>query len=151
MAQKKGSKTTSSKNKKTNTKTSTKGRSSAAKQQVNTEVRSEIVLILFSALCILMLISCFGLGGGFGSIVSKWMFGLFGYVAYLVPIALFVGVFFYLANRENPIMILKVVAGILGVLSLEGFVHGILGNKDLVKLGAVYEYCALHHNGAGIT
>ena len=151
MAQTKRSKTTSSKNKKTNTKSGAEGRNSKAVQQVNTEVRGEITLILFSVLCILMLISCFGLGGGFGNIVSKLMFGLFGYVAYLIPIALFVGVFFYLANRANPIMILKVIAGFLGVLSLEGLVHGIVGNKDLLKIGEIYEYCALHHNGAGIT
>ena len=151
MAQTKRSKTASSKNKKTNTKTNTKGRNSKAAKKVNTEVQGEITLILFSVFCILMLISCFGLGGGFGSIVSKLMFGLFGYVAYLVPVALFVGVFFYLANRENPIMILKVVAGILGVLSLEGLVHGVFGNKELLKIGEVYEYCSLYHNGAGIT
>ena len=151
MAQTKKGKNTSSKNRKTNA----KGRTSSAKgkqkvQQANPEIKSEVVLILFFVLCALLLLSCFGVCGAFGNLVSNLLFGLFGYLAYLAPIALFIGVCFYTANKENMIAIVKVIAGVLAVLVVCGLLHGIAGNKDLANLGASYEYCALHHNGAGV-
>lgn len=149
MTQTKRGKTASSKK----NKISAKGRQTKAKKQVqqaNPEVRSEVILILFFVLCALMFLSCFGVGGGFGNIISSLLFGLFGYLAYLVPLALFVGTCFYAANRENMVAVVKVVAGVIAVLLLSAFLHGILGNKELANLGASYEYCVLHHNGGGV-
>ena len=108
MAQTKRSKSTSSKNKNTKAKKRTSG--SKQVQQTNPEVRSEVILILFFVLCVLMLLSCFGVCGAFGNAVSSLLFGLFGYLAYIVPIALFVGVCFYVANRDNMV---AVIVGLL--------------------------------------
>ena len=133
--------------------TKAKGHSTKGKKQVqqtNPEVRSEVILILFSVLCLLMLLSCFGIGGPFGNMMSSLLFGLFGYLAYLVPIALFIGVCFYTANRDNTIAVVKVVAGVLGVCIISGLLHGLTGNHSLNTIGEAYKYCALHHNGAGI-
>ena len=105
--------------------TKAKGRTTKGKKQVqqtNPEVRSEVILILFSVLCLLMLLSCFGIGGPFGNMMSSVLFGLFGYLAYLVPIALFIGVCFYTANRDNTIAVVKVVAGVLGVCIISGLI-----------------------------
>ena len=133
--------------------TKAKGRTTKGKKQVqqtNPEVRSEVILILFSVLCLLMLLSCFGIGGPFGNMMSSVLFGLFGYMAYIVPIALFVGVCFYTVNRDNTIAVVKVVAGVLGVCIISGLLHGLTGNHSLNTIGEAYKYCALHHNGAGI-
>ena len=146
MAQTKRSKSTSSKNTKAKKKTS----SSKQVQQTNPEVRSEVILILFFVLCVLMLLSCFGVCGAFGNAVSSLLFGLFGYFAYIVPVALFVGVCFYVANRDNMVVVIKVIAGVLSVFILCGLLHGIAGNKELAAIGEAYEFCALHHNGAGL-
>ena len=148
MTQTKRSKKTSSKNKTTKNTKNVKAKKPAA--QTNPEVRSEVILILFFVLCVLMLLSSFGICGAFGNLISGLLFGVFGYLAYIVPIALFVGVCFYLANRDNKIAVLKFIAGILAVLMLAGLIHGIFGNKDLETIWEAYGYCALHHNGAGI-
>ena len=153
MAQTKKGKNTSSNSK--NRKTNAKGRTGSTRgkqkvQQANPEIRSEVVLILFFVLCALMLLSCFGVCGAFGNLVSNLLFGLFGYLAYLVPIALFVGVCFYTANRENMVAVIKVIAGGVAVLVICGLLHGIAGNKELANLSDSYEYCALHHDGAGV-
>lgn len=148
MAQTKRSKGTSSKNRNIKAKGKTSGSKNV--QQPNTEVRSEVILILFSVLCVLMLLSCFGVCGAFGNAVSSLLFGLFGYLAYIVPIALFMGVCFYVANRENVIAVIKVMAGVLCVVVLCGLLHGIAGNKTLETVGESYKYCALYHNGAGL-
>ena len=87
MAQTKRSKSTSSKNKNTKAKKRTSG--SKQVQQTNPEVRGEVILILFFLLCVLMLLSCFGVCGAFGNAVSNLLFGLFGYLAYPVPFEYF--------------------------------------------------------------
>ena len=148
MAQTKRGKNTSSRNKNTKAKGSTA--KSRQTQQANPEVRSEVILILFFVLCVLMLLSCFGVCGAFGNAVSNLLFGLFGYLAYVVPVALFVGVCFYVANRDNMIAVVKVIAGVLTVLILCGLLHGISGNKDFDKIGEAFKHCALYHNGAGL-
>lgn len=151
MAQTKRSKTTSSNSKNKNTKAkSTRAKGSKKTQQVSAELKSEVLMILFSVFCVLMLLSCFGVCGKFGSALSGLMFGLFGYLAYIFPIALFVGVCFYLANRNNVIAAIKVIAGVLAVLMISGLLHGISRKNDFENIRAVYEYCALHHKGAGI-
>ncbi len=137
------------KKRKTNSKGST-GRKKQQVQQTNPEVRSEVFLILFFVLCTLMLISCFGICGSFGNVVSGILFGLFGYLAYPVPIVLFVGVCFWVANRESTAAVLKIFAGCAAVFIIAGLIHGIAGNKELETIGAAYEYCALHHDGGGV-
>ena len=149
MAQTKRGKSSSSKNR--NTKAKGRASKNRQTQQTNPEVRSEVILILFFVLCVLMLLSCFGVCGAFGNAVSSLLFGLFGYLAYVVPVALFVGVCFYVANRDNLIAAVKVMASILSVFILCGLLHGITGNKELETIGEAYKYCALHHNGAGIS
>ena len=149
MAQTKRSKTTSSKNKKTNT----RGRSTPKKRQsqsASPEIKNEVVFILFAVLCILMFISCFGIAGPFGNLISKVMFGLFGIFAYIVPVALFAGACFYTANKQNVIAVFKVIAGAVAIFALCGLLHGITGNRNFDPIIEAYEYCALYHKSAGL-
>ena len=147
MAQTKRGKNTSSKSRKSTMKRQT---SKGKQQTTNPEVKNEVILILFFLLCLLMLLSCFGVCGHFGNLVSTLLFGLFGYLAYLMPVALFVGVCFYLANRAYAVAVMKIIAGVIAILAMAGLIHGIAGNKTLETIGAAYQYCALHHNGSGI-
>ena len=149
MAQTKGRKNTSSKNKKTNT----KGRNTAKRKQSNSanpELKDEVLFILFAVLCVLMFISCFGIAGPFGYLISNVLFGLFGLLAYVVPVALFIGACFYTANKENIIAIFKVIAGVVAVFVLCGFLHGITGNRNFEPIIEAYDYSVLYHNGAGM-
>ena len=78
MTQTKRSKKTSSKNKTTKNTKNVKAKKPAA--QTNPEVRSEVILILFFVLCVLMLLSSFGICGAFGNLISGLLFGVFGYL-----------------------------------------------------------------------
>lgn len=149
MAQTKRSRNTSSGNKKSNT----KGRRTTKNQQSETsltEVKKEVGLILFSLLCLLLLISCFGIGGFFGNYISYFLFGMFGYISYAVPIALFIGVWFYAANKGNAAAVVKSIAAVFAVFVLCGLFHGMTGEHSYDKLSEVYKYCALHHKGGGL-
>lgn len=152
MAQTKRGKTASSKNKKTTGKRNTNAKKvqKVQSQPMNTEVRNEVFLILFFVLCALMLLSCFGICGSFGNMISGLMFGWFGYLAYAIPVALFVGVSFFLANYENPIAAFKVAAGVIAACTLCGLLQGIFGSKELESIWAAYEDCAFYHHGGGV-
>ena len=71
-------------------KKSTKRRPNKAKE--NTALKEEIWILLSLAVCILMVISNFGIGGMVGEAASSVMFGLFGYMAYVLPFLLFAGI-----------------------------------------------------------
>lgn len=149
MAQTKKGKSTPSKNKSKNVKsTAAKGRK--AQQQTNPEISGEVMLILFFVVCVILFLSCFGLCGVVGEAVRSLLFGLFGYLSYGMPIALFVGVCFYLANKENTVAAIKVAAALVLLFVLEGLLHGLIGNHELETIKEAYLYCAVHHEGAGI-
>ena len=75
---------------------STGKRTTRKKQQEYTEpVFDEIKLIIVLAVCILMILSVFGLGGRAGDKAAYVLFGLFGTVTYALPFVLFIGIAFH--------------------------------------------------------
>ena len=79
-------------------KTRTKAKSSNAK---NTELAGEITILVILTVCILLVLSNFGIGGIAGEAVSSVLFGLFGYMAYVLPFLVFAAaVFFYFKQRK---------------------------------------------------
>lgn len=74
--------------------------------------RKEVFLWIILAVSILLFISNFGIGGNVGNIVSDFLFGIFGMVAYVFPIILLLGSFFSVSNKGNNYAILKICSGI---------------------------------------
>lgn len=74
---------------------------------------SEITLWMLLAASILLFVSNFGIGGKIGDGASSVLFGLFGLMAYLFPILLFVGSCFLISNKKNHFAVFKFIAGIL--------------------------------------
>ena len=97
-------------------------------------VRDEIIIWVTLAICILMLISNFGLGGFVGEAISGFLVKIFGLVAYLFPFLFFVIITFSIANRGNKSAYVKTAAGVLLIVLICTFlqlVHeagGSLGN-----------------------
>ena len=56
----------------------------------------------FLAICILLILSNFGMGGIAGGAISSVGFGLVGAMAYLFPFVFFGAVAFYISNKGNP-------------------------------------------------
>ena len=52
-------------------------------------------------MCILLVLSNFGIGGIAGEAVSSVLFGLFGYMAYVLPFLVFAAAAFFISNRGN--------------------------------------------------
>ena len=114
-------------------------------------IKDEIVILLSLAICILLTICHFGVCGFVGDAVSSFLFGLFGWMAYVMPILIFVGVAFVKVNKGNtPAYIKSAAAAILSILLCELFqlfTYGVVSDTSVVKL---FEMCKDNRNGGGL-
>ena len=109
----KGRKTTRSK---TTKKQTNKKRTNTKQNTQNNGLSGEIIILITLAICILLVLSNFGVGGIAGEAVSSVLFGLFGYMAYVLPFAIFGLIAFLISNKGNAHAYVKIVAGILLLL-----------------------------------
>lgn len=84
------------------------------KQEQEAALKREILLIISFAVCILLFLCNFSVMGPFGKTVKGVMFGLFGILSYVVPIAVFIGMAFHISNHGSNVALRKLIAG--GVL-----------------------------------
>ena len=106
---------------------STKKRNQKKSQELAFE--SEILLWILLAVSILLFVNNFGIGGKVGNAASTFMFGLFGVMAYIFPILLFIGSCFLISNKSNHFAIFKFIASILLFCALCLFLQ-LLVQKD---------------------
>lgn len=66
-----------------------------------TPYQDEITIVVTLVVCILLILSNFHMCGIFGVWVSHLFFGLFGFMNYIMPFGIFVGMAFYLSNRGS--------------------------------------------------
>ncbi|WP_346698168.1 DNA translocase FtsK 4TM domain-containing protein [Catenibacillus scindens] len=143
--------------------TSGKGKTSLAKgssaNKKNTAVdyrrRSgmydELELIIALAVSILLLLSIYDLCGSAGRHISHFMFGVVGWIAYLVPYMIFFGTAFYISNRHNRVAAVKILSGIVLFVAVAAFAQMITDPGDTyLSVLDFYEDCAVYKNGGGI-
>ncbi|MGN0334147.1 MAG: DNA translocase FtsK 4TM domain-containing protein [Lachnospiraceae bacterium] len=140
--------------KKNNTSSNRKNTSAKNKKNTNTpavsqDIIREVGVILLLVMCVLLFISNFGLGGIIGSVLSDLFFGIFGIYAYVFPCVLFIGVCFFIANRNNGIAVIKITALILAQVAVCGLLHALLGNDDIETFRGIFRDCAQNHTGGG--
>ena len=99
--------------------------SSAPKKKIDYEQAAkdsalyhEISLIILFVAMVFLFFCNFGVMGAVGNAISKVMFGLFGFTAYVAPILLFLALAFWFANQGSPTAIRKMIAaGVLFLMS----------------------------------
>lgn len=106
MAQSRGRKTSSGK--KSNTSSRKKKKNI---QQYENTIIDEVFFLLSLAITILLFLCNFHIIGTLGNILSSFMFGLFGYMAYVAPLLIFFCVCFWIANLGNPVATIKLISG----------------------------------------
>ncbi len=112
--------------------------------------RTEVVLWTIVAVALLLFISNLGFGGIVGKTVSGFLFGVFGLIAYLLPILLLIGSFFAVSNRGNLLASVKLVASVLFVFFLCMFMALVVSGNEAVSPADAYTYSSEHKNGGGI-
>ena len=135
---------------------STKGRkkskSRPKKGQQNTELRGEIIILAALAVCILLVLSNFGVGGIVGEAVSSVFFGLFGFMAYLLPFILFALTAFLVSNKGNTHAYIKIGAAVLLFLFITAILELIFNSYTPgASLLSYYQAASEHRNAGGLT
>ena len=106
-------------------------------------MQNEILLILVTMVSVLMLLSYFNLCGVAGTLIKQVMLGLFGYLAYILPVVLFFGIAFILANQENQEVRKKIPAAVMLLLFLDGLLHliyqAVVHSETAAKIGSLYK------------
>lgn len=125
--------------------------SKARKQREQQEsFRNEVILWITLAVCIVLLLANFGIGGKIGSGVSSFFFGIFGLMAYVFPICLFLAVVFAVSNRENKVAAVKIVAAVLFVSFLCLFVQMVTDSSKEAGAISAFQYGFDNKAGGGI-
>ncbi len=110
----------------------------------------EIVLWGSLALCILLCISNFGLGGVAGNAVADFLFGVFGVIQFLLPVMVAFSAFFIISNYGNKVAIAKVVAGFVLLIFISTFIELIIHGTEVMGPLDAFQFSKEHHNGGGL-
>lgn len=99
-------------------------------------LHNEIIILVTFAVCVLLLVSNFGVGGFLGNFVSRVLFGLFGIMAYVMPIMAFIGITFIVSNKGNAVAYIKGIAftvlAIVLCAMFELIMHGYASGTNIV-------------------
>lgn len=134
------------------TKRSKNSKGRPKKSQQGTELRGEIVILVSLAVCILLVLSNFGIGGIVGEAVSSVFFGLFGFMAYVLPFVLFALAAFLVSNRGNTHAYIKIAAAVVLFLLITAILELIFNSYTPgASLLSYYREASEHRNAGGLT
>ncbi len=127
-------------------------KSTPKKEQQNTEIRGEIIILCALAVCILLVLSNFGLGGIAGESVSSVCFGMFGFMAYVLPFVLFGVAAFLVSNKGNPHAYIKIAAGVALFLIITAILELVVNQySPQTSILAYYTESSAHKNAGGLS
>lgn len=140
----------STKGKKNTKSTAKKTQQKSGQSQNRDEIRGEIIILGLLAVCILLVLSNFGLGGIVGKTVSSVVFGIFGFMAYFLPFILFGAVAFGISNKGNSHAYIKLGAVAALFLILCGMIELLFHPYDKnATLFSYYVASSEHKNEGG--
>lgn len=129
------------------------GRNTRNSEPMDIAIRNEILLIVLFAVSVFLFLCNFGIIGVAGNVISGVMFGIFGIIAYIMPVVLFLMVAFGMVNSGNVIAVRKLVAGAV-LLLIIGVVFELFTGKpssaENYQIKEIYESCSQEKNGGGI-
>ena len=92
------------------------------------KIGKELLLLLLFTAVVLLFFCNFGIIGPVGDALSGVLFGVFGIMAYVAPICIFLLVAFGISNKGNTLAMLKLAAAITLLLVIMSLLHLLQGN-----------------------
>lgn len=128
-----------------------KTRRKSTKQKEDARLKNEIILLLSFAVCIFFTISNFGVAGFIGDMISAFLFGMFGVMAYIIPVLAFVGIAFMISNKSSRQACKKVIFGVVLTVMLCTLFQLIKsGYSEHVSVFQLYTRCSMQRDGGGM-
>ena len=126
------------------------------REQREREVRQDIALIVVLIIMLFLFLSLLGFGGSVGKILADILFGLFGIIAWCMPVYLFLFSLLLLTNSMTTRMRIRLAALMIILLTGEAAVHLQLQAAHLISLEAPFSpldtflFCSINHLGGGV-
>ena len=121
------------------------------KKQQDNGLKSEIIILASLAVCILLVLSNFGVGGIVGEAVSSVFFGLFGFMAYVLPFVFFALTAFQISNRGNTHAHVKIISAAVLFLLLTAILELMFNSYTPgASLLSYYREAAEHRDAGGL-
>ena len=137
-------------------KTTSKARGrKTARKSVDIAVKNEVMLIVIFAAAIFIFLCITGIiKGAAATGISNAMFGIFGLLAYLIPVFIFVGFAFGISNRGNTVAVVKMVSSVILFFLLGVLAYMLMKQDAMLKGGSLiqelYETSSEHRAGGGV-
>lgn len=137
-------------------KTTSKARGrKAARKSVDIAVKNEVMLIVIFAAAIFIFLCITGIiKGAAATGISNAMFGIFGLLAYLIPVFIFVGFAFGISNRGNTVAVVKMVSSVILFFLLGVLAYMLMKQDAMLKGGSLiqelYQTSSEHRAGGGV-
>ncbi len=117
--------------------TNTRGKK---RKNVDIAVKNEVMLIVIFAVAIFTFLCVTGLiHGTAANGIRDIMFGLFGFLAYAVPVIIFLGFAFGISNKGNTVAVVKLVSCVVLVFLIGILAFLIMKQNDLIGESVVKE------------
>lgn len=114
-------------------------------------LRDEIILWAILAVSVIILISNFNLGGSLGQKISSLFFGVFGFMAYIVPFILFFTTAFIISNKQNTAAWRKTISVYAFLISLCSIFELVVNSYDPEKkILEFYQFSSKYKTGGGL-
>lgn len=115
---------------------------------IDASVLKEVFLLVLIAMVIIMELSVFKIGS---LTLRGALFGMFGSMAYIFPVYLFIGTVFYISNRHNPKAIVKLLASIMIFCCICSMLQmGAVTFNEETTIVQYYDDCREFSHGGGV-
>ena len=127
-----------------------------SREQREREIRLDIALIVMLIIMLFLFLSMLGFGGSVGKVLADILFGLFGIVAWCVPVYLFLFSLLLLTNSMTTRMRVRLAALMILMLTGAAIAHLQLQAAPLISLAApfspleAFRFCSGNHLGGGV-
>ena len=148
-------KNTTRSSKGTGKRTSSRQTQTTVRQRTEQErmISNEITLLILLAVAILLFLCNFGIIGPVGNAISGFLFGIFGLLAYIAPVFIFIAVGFGISNQGNTVAIVKLTAAIILFFIVGAFLHIIQGDMNQsmgYSISEIYNLGKEYKKGGGV-
>ena len=116
-------------------------------------ISNELTLLILLAVAILLFLCNFGIIGPVGNAVSGFLFGVFGLLAYIAPICIFIAAGFCISNQGNIAATIKIIAAIILFFIVGAFLHIIqadMGQSLGYSISEIYQLGKEYKKGGGV-
>lgn len=117
--------------------------------QEHSELMTELLIWGVLIVSIILLLCVFNLCGPLSNVFGAFLFGLFGFTAYIFPLLLFFSICFYRMNSNNKRVVRRVICSWVLYINISALIQ-LFTSDQPDKLLSCYTYGYRYHAGGGL-